>query len=176
MLNPGFTLYYGCMFAGKTTAMLNHVQKADLQPHQMLVLKPNLDTRNRHDLIVTHDKVKVAGFSVKLASEIENLITQETQLIAIDELQFFDKAIVDFISEWKKKLQIVASGLNKDYKKKDFGSMPQLIALADMPIQLYAKCNHCQKPAEFTYRIVQNNSLILPGNENFYEARCVECY
>jgi len=171
-----FTLYYGCMFAGKTSALLRDISSYKANKHNILVLKPFVDTRYNKDFVVSHDQVKFPGSRIRNSVDILKLVTPDTKLIAIDELQFFDTQIVEVISSLKSVYMIVGSGLDKDYLKNPFGSMPQLIEIADNAIELFAKCTLCEAPASLTHRHSESKELILPGDNAVYQARCNECW
>lgn len=174
--NGKLTVYYGCMFAGKTTALISHLSALKLRPSEFLVLKPSADTRSGKASITTHNGRAHDCLIYEPEMDINEHITPYTRLIAIDEAQFFDKL---FLSELRrlilKGIDVVAAGLDKDYLGRPFGLMPLLIDLADHRNQLMARCAACGKDAEYTYRKVNNKVLILIGQEEHYEPRCGDC-
>ncbi len=169
--------FYGCMFAGKTTALLNHIQNSDYKLSEILILKPSLDFRAGLDFIKTHDGKSIACNSIERDSNIDELITPFTKLIAIDEAQFFDKIFYADLKRFLAKgIDIAAAGLDKDYLARPFGLMPLLMQMAADNHELFAKCNVCGTLANYTYRKADNKVLVLIGAENYYEARCETCY
>jgi thymidine kinase len=170
-------VFYGCMFAGKTTALLQYISDQNLKSNEFLVLKPAVDTRSGKATISTHDGKSHECLIYDQEFDIFQYITPFIKLIAIDEAQFFNKV---FLSDLKrlmgKGINIVASGLDKDYLGRPFGLMPALISIANHQFHLKAKCESCGKDAEFTYRKMQNNVLILIGQDQYYEARCETCF
>lgn len=171
-----FTLYYGCMFAGKTSALLKAVASVEENIGKSLVLKPFVDTRYDKNYVVSHNQEKIQGIRIKRSIEILDLVTPDTKLIAIDELQFFDKEILEVISSLKSDYEIVGAGLNTDFLKNPFGFVPQLIEIADVPVELFARCSVCESPATHTHRHATSTDLILPGDNSIYQARCISCW
>lgn len=171
------TVYYGCMFAGKTTSLISHISELNYRPSEILVIKPSVDVRSGKATITTHDGKSHECLVYDMDFDLSQHLTPFVKLIALDEAQFFDKV---FLSELKRQLgkgvDVVASGLDKDYLGRPFGLMPALIELADDKHHLRATCEKCGSEAEFTYRKTQNKVLILIGQSQHYEARCANCY
>ncbi len=170
-------VYYGCMFAGKTTALIDYISRANLKPNELLVFKPGIDNRAAKNMITTHDGKKHECLSMDHETVLNDFITPYTKLIALDEAQFFNKII---FSELKrlllKGINVVAAGLDKDYLARPFGLMPLLMEHASELNALNATCNNCGNAATHTYRKEGNKVLVLIGSENYYEARCEKCY
>lgn len=170
-------VYYGCMFAGKTTALINHISNANVKPNELLVFKPGIDNRAAKNIITTHDGKKHECLSFDQETVLTELITPYTKLIAFDEAQFFDKIIFSDLKRLLAKgISIVAAGLDKDYLARPFGLMPLLMNNATQLNELNAKCQSCGSKATHTYRKESNKVLVLIGSENYYEARCADCY
>ncbi len=163
------TVYYGCMFAGKTSALIDYISRMGLRQNEFLVLKPSIDMRSGNRTITTHDGKSHECIIVEHDTDINSLVTPFTKMVAIDEAQFFDKVFfADIKRLLTKGVHVVAAGLDKDYLGRPFGLMPMLQAIAI--------CNNCGNDAEYTYRKVDNKVLVLIGNTNHYEARCEKCY
>ncbi len=171
------TVFYGCMFAGKTTALINFISQSAYKPAEILVLKPSIDNRVSKDKITTHSGISLPCIAVDKESILDDLITPFTKLIAIDEAQFFDKLFFADLKRYLAKgIHIAAAGLDKDYLARPFGIMPMLQSIATAQHQLFATCQVCQAPATHTYRKADNKVLVLIGANDYYEARCGECY
>lgn len=178
MVSPGkLVVFYGCMFAGKTTALIDYISKSGLKTSDMLIFKPGIDNRAANNIMATHDGKKHECLSLDKDTVLYELITPYTRLIVLDEAQFFDKLV---FSELKRCLargiDIVASGLDKDYLARPFGLMPLLMQNATELIELAANCDACGDKATYTYRKESNKVLVLIGDKNYYEARCEKCY
>jgi thymidine kinase len=171
------TVYYGCMFAGKTSALIDYLSQGGLKRNEFLVLKPAIDIRSGNRTITTHDGRSHECLIVDRDTDINELITPFIKLIAIDEAQFFDKMFFSDIKRFLAKgIDIVATGLDRDYLGRPFGLMPMLQTIATEKNHLKASCNQCGKEAEYTYRKIDNKVLLLIGSEDYYEARCESCY
>lgn len=171
------TVFYGCMFAGKTTALINFLSQSAYKPSEILVLKPSIDNRASKDKINTHTGITLPCIGIDKDTILDDLITPFTKLIAIDEAQFFDKLIFSELKRYLTKgVNITVAGLDKDYLARPFGIMPMLIGIATAKHQLFAACQVCQAQATHTYRKADNKVLVLIGAANEYEARCESCY
>lgn len=171
------TVIYGCMFSGKTTKMIEEISQRNLKPHQLIVLKPSTDNRHTPTSIVSHNGQTFPCIPYEQDLDIFTLITPYTELISFDETQFFDKMFLfDIKKILGKGIDIVATGLNLDYRGRPFGLINSLIDIADLPIHLKAQCEVCNNPAEYSYRKTNNNVLFLIGGKEHYEPRCKECF
>jgi thymidine kinase len=171
------TVYYGCMFAGKTSALINYLSTLNLKRDEFLVLKPAVDVRSGNRTITTHDGRSHECVIVEKDMDLNELVTPFTKIVAIDEAQFFDKIFFSDLKRFLSKgIHIVAAGLDKDYLGRPFGLMPMLQAIASEQYHLKAICNSCGNEAEYTYRKADNKVLVLIGGDNHYEARCATCY
>jgi thymidine kinase len=171
------TVFYGCMFSGKTGSMITYISALNLKRDEFIVIKPSVDIRSGKATITTHDGRSHDCIIYEKDMELADHVTQFTRLIAIDEAQFFDKT---FFSQLKRMLgkgiHVVAAGLDMDYKARPFGLMPSVIDLADEKNHLKAKCAVCGSEATHTYRKTPNNVLVLIGHSDHYEPRCETCY
>lgn len=167
------TVITGCMFAGKTTRLIHELNS---QKKDFVVFKPDIDVRYAKNNIVTHDGKSLSCIQVKEPKSILSL-SKEYDTIGIDEAQFFENdiiAICQSLSYLNKKVFIAC--LSTDYLGKPFGSSPNLLAIADEIVKLYAKCNDCGENATFNKRIALNNEKILLGGSNEYVPSCRKCF
>lgn len=63
-----------------------------------------------------------------------------------------------------------------DFKGVPFGPMPQLMAIAEHITKVHAVCVVCGSVAHYSYRTVSNQSTVLLGESESYEARCRACF
>ncbi len=170
-------IYYGCMFAGKTSALIQYISEQNLKSNEFIVLKPSVDVRAGKAVIATHDGKTHECIVFDNDMELLDFISPFTKLVAIDEAQFFNKVILSDLKRiLGKGIDVVASGLDKDYLGRPFGLIPALMELADDKIQLKAACTVCGEQAEYTYRKVDNKVLLLIGHSDHYEPRCGKCF
>ena len=169
--------YFGPMYAGKSTALINHIINNNI--NQYSAYKPKIDNRYSANKIQTHDGKSLECTSIDNISEI-NL--KKEHLILIDEIQFFNDEIVkgDVIKFISNTLSaghtIVVGGLDKDWQGNFFPISQKLIKMSDEFIYLNARCFCCGERAEFSYKKVMDNTVVSVGGSELYEARCIKCW
>lgn len=173
----------GSMFSGKTEELIRRLRRADLAHLQTSAFKHRLDDRMTIDYIYSHGGDKFKAIALENPRDMALFITDDVQLIAIDEIQFFPSEIVSVILElidYGK--TVIAAGLDLDFRGIPFGCMPALLALADEVIKLNAICIECGNEAHFTQRLINGKAakfsdpIIMVGAQECYQARCRDCY
>ncbi|MEA5026827.1 MAG: thymidine kinase [Erysipelotrichaceae bacterium] len=173
----------GCMFAGKTEELIRRIKVLEFAKKKIMVFKPAIDDRYSQTMVVSHAGSSVNSIVVGKAREILDIVTPDVEVVAIDEVQFFDHDIVyvcDILCS--KGIRVMAAGLDTDFRAEPFGAMADLITSAEFVMKLTAICTQCGAPATRTQRIVNgkparyNDPLILVGASESYEARCRHCY
>lgn len=166
----------GSMFSGKTEELIRRLKRAEFANQKILLFKPILDNRYSEENVMSHQGSSLKAISVSHSSEILNHWKDE-RIIAIDEAQFFDEGIVDICTLLANKgIRVLVAGLDMDYKGKPFGSMPQLMAIAEYVTKVHAICVSCGNLAQFSHRIVENTELVMLGAVNSYKPLCRSCY
>jgi len=179
-----FELILGPMSCGKTEELLRRIRRCIIAKKKVKVISPEIDSRINGDYIESRNGLWLDAIKVKHSIQILSLVKPEDEIIAIDELQFFDeniiKVITQLMNEGKK---IIGTGLELDFKAEPFGSMPQLMCIATKLDKLHAVCMKCGcENATRTQRLIdgkpadKNSPLIMIGGDETYEARCVKCY
>ena len=184
MYGYSFELITGPMSCGKTEELLRRVRRSIIAKRKVKVISPDIDTRAKGDYIESRNGLWLDAIKVKHSVQIMSVVKPEDEVVAIDELQFFDSNIVKVISklmdEGKK---VIGTGLELDFKAEPFGSMPELMCIATEVNRLHAvgmKCG-CEN-ATRTQRLIdgkpadKNSPLIMIGGDETYEARCIKCY
>ena len=173
----------GCMFAGKTEELIRRIKVLEYAKKNILVIKPEIDNRYSDTRVVSHAGSSVASVAVSSSLQILDYVSEETDVVAIDEVQFFDENIsqvCDYLAKNGKRVMV--AGLDTDFKAEPFGMMAVLITEAEFVTKLTAVCNKCGAPATRTQRLVNgepanyNDPLILVGAQESYEARCRHCH
>ncbi len=173
----------GCMFAGKTEELIRRINVLSFANKKMLIFKPMIDNRYSNDEIVSHAGTKIKSIVVERSMDILDHLTDEVQVIAIDEVQFFDKDIVkvcDALADAGKRVMV--AGLDKDFRGEPFGVMPELLTSAEFVTKLTAVCQRCGDPATRTQRLLDgkaanyNDPILLVGATDHYEPRCRHCH
>lgn len=169
-----FKVITGSMFSGKTDELIRQIKRAHLQKLSYQIFKPAMDNRfGVSDLIISHNQQKLPATSVEDAKEILLHLKKDTKVIGIDEIQFFSEDIIEVIEELTKTgINIIASGLDTDWRGKPFHPMPLLLSVADVIEKKYAVCSLCGEDATRTQRLVSSNKTLLVGAGEVYQARC----
>ncbi|MCB5252756.1 MAG: thymidine kinase [Candidatus Cloacimonadaceae bacterium] len=167
----------GSMFSGKTEELIRRIRRAEYARQKVIVFKPVMDDRYDENNIVSHSNMQAPSVPINEVSEIYTHIQEDTQIIAIDEAQFFDESIVGICNDLADQgYRVIVAGLDQDYKGTPFGSIPQLLAIAEYVTKNLAICMKCGNPANRTQRTVHQNGQILVGSTEAYEARCRNCH
>ncbi len=167
----------GCMFSGKSTELIRRVEVCRIAGQKVQVFNSILDKRYARKGIATHDLKKMDAAPVSKAEEIPMLIEPDTQVVALDEVNFFSKEIVNVALELAAEgKRVICCGLDLDYLGVPFESTARLLAVADEVTKLAARCTVCGRPAHRTQRIADIKSRIYVGGADDYEARCVKCF
>jgi thymidine kinase len=167
----------GSMFSGKSEELIRRVRRAEIARQQVQVFKPRLDSRFAEDYVVSHSDIRYAAESVSSARELLSAVRPETEVVAIDEGQFFDlelPMICNSLADAGKR--VIVAGLDQDYLGKPFEPMPQLLAIAEYITKTLAICMVCGNPANHTQRLVASSDRVLLGAQGTYEARCRHCF
>jgi len=166
-------LICGCMFSGKTEEMIKLIKRAQFAKKKIQIFKPYLDNRYKIDFIVSHSNLKLPCHVVEDSSEIKSQILDQTEVVAIDEVQFFDESIVGLIQELANKgMHVICAGLDTDWRGEPFHPIPLIMATADIIRKQYAVCTVCGSPAVRSQRTVPSKENILVGSGEIYQARC----
>lgn len=175
----------GCMFAGKTEELIRRINVFKFAKKEVVVFKPKIDNRYSENLIVSHAGSSVKSVLVQKSTEILEFMKQhpEYEIIAIDEVQFFDEDIVLVINNLADAgKRVMVAGLDMNFRGEPFGVMPILMTQAEFVTKLTAVCTQCGSPGTRTQRLVNgkpakyDDPLILVGASESYEARCRHCH
>lgn len=173
----------GSMFAGKSEELIRRARRALYARKKVQVFKPSIDNRYDEAMVVTHMGVKHEAVPVATVAELWKKIDKDTQVVLIEEVQFFDTTIVPMAVELADSgREVIVAGLDQDFRREPFGPMPSLLAIADEVVKLRAICMKCGAPASHTYRSIdgkpahRDDPIILIGATEAYEARCRNCY
>lgn len=169
----------GSMFSGKSEELIRRVRRAQFAKQKIAVFKPEIDDRYSEEAIVSHNGTTVIANPIASSSHIKEFITDDYDVIAIDEAQFFDEGIVETVMELADRgFRVVLAGLDQDFRGEPFGPMPRLMAVAEHVTKLQAVCTVCGSPASRTQRLINgvpagyDDPVILVGASEAYEPRC----
>jgi thymidine kinase len=166
----------GGMFAGKSELLIQRLNRAGYAKKNIVAFKPAIDNRYSVTEIASHSGHTYKSIAVKWASDIPDYITNDIDVIGIDEAQFFDDYVIELVQMLSSKVDIYVAGLDLDSAGKPFGSMPHLLAIADKVTKVSAVCMKCGADATRSQRLVSNSEQVLVGAKDSYEARCRKCW
>ena len=167
----------GSMFSGKSEELIRRMRRCQIARQRIQVFKPQRDTRFSKTDIVSHNENRIPSVPVNDSQELYHMVNPDTQVVGIDEAQFFDNGLVQvcetLANEGKR---VIVAGLDQDYRGIPFEPLPQLMAIAEFVTKCLAICVVCGNPANRSYRKVASEERILLGATDVYEPRCRKCF
>ncbi|MBP5345128.1 MAG: thymidine kinase [Bacteroidales bacterium] len=166
----------GSMFSGKTEELIRRVKRAQIARQKITIFKPTIDIRYSHEDVVSHNQNAITAIPVEHSRLILHM-GQESDVVAVDEAQFFDDGIVEVCNKLANMgKRVIVAGLDMDYLGQPFGPMPNLLAIADEVYKTRAICMQCGRLATFSYRIADSKQQVLLGEKQEYMPLCRSCY
>jgi thymidine kinase len=167
----------GSMFSGKTEELMRRVKRAQYARQKVQVFKPKIDNRYSENHVQSHDANRVPSIPVSHSKDILNLVDDNTRVVGIDEIQFFDDEVVEVCNKLAYRgIRVVCAGLDMDFRGQPFGPMPKLLSIAESVTKLQAICVVCGMPASRSQRLVGDQGVVAVGAKEMYEARCRFCH
>lgn len=173
----------GPMYSGKSEELIRRLKRAKIAKQNVVVFKPKIDDRYSKEDVVSHSGNTINAIPISKPSQIYDFIDNKTQVVGIDEVQFFDEEIVDIAIELADKgIRVIAAGLDMDFKGEPFGPTPKLLAVAEFVDKIQAICSVCGQPATRSQRLINgqpakyDEPIIQVGAVESYEARCRKCH
>ena len=173
----------GPMFAGKSEELLRRIRILRFSKQNIICFKPSIDDRYSKDEIASHAGGKYKAYAVKNVEEMKSLIKDNTDVVAIDEIQFFSHDVIGFLESLADKgIRVIVAGLDMDFRGEPFGVLPELLTRAEFVTKLTAVCAKCGAPATRTQRLVDGHPasfedpIVLVGAVDHYEPRCRHCH
>jgi thymidine kinase len=166
----------GSMFSGKTEELIRRIKKVELADEKYIIFRPNIDSRNPKNKIISHAKNEISASIVSSPKEILDL-SVNYPVIGIDEAQFFDQSIVDVCNLLANKgHRLIIAGLDMDYEGNPFGPIPNLMACAEDVMKVHAVCTETGNPAGYSYRKDSSDDLVLIGEKKEYKPLSREAF
>lgn len=169
----------GSMFSGKSEELIRRVRRAQFAKQKIVVFKPKIDNRYSDHNVVSHNGASLIAKAISHSIEILHHVEPELDVVAIDEVQFFDEGIVRVVQQLADSgCRVIAAGLDQDFRGEPFGQMPALLSIAEQITKLQAVCTVCGSPASRTQRLIDGkpasyfDPVILVGASEAYEPRC----
>lgn len=166
----------GSMFSGKTEELIRRLKRAQFAKQSVEIFKPQIDTRYSEDEVVSHDRNSIRSTPVDSSGSIL-LMSNDVDVIGIDEAQFFDEGLADVCNQLADQgIRVIVAGLDMDYKGVPFGPMPALCAIAEDVYKVHAICVRCGSLAYVSHRLVDSDKRVLLGETQEYEPICRDCF
>jgi len=167
----------GSMFSGKSEELIRRLRRAKIARQKVQVFKPELDSRFADNEIVSHSEMRHDSANSRSAAEVLARVDPDTEVVGIDEGQFFDNELVNVANELARRgVRVIIAGLDQDYTGKPFEPMPQLLAIAEYITKTHAICMKCGQPANYSQRTFDSDERVAVGAADKYEARCRQCF
>lgn len=173
----------GSMYSGKSEELIRRVRRANIARLKIQVFKPKLDDRYNMVNVVSHNGEHAEAVAVLDSGVLYSMVLEDTDMVAIDEAQFFDMGLVNVCRRLADQgKRVIVAGLDMDFRGQPFGPTPALMAIAEYVDKLQAICIKCGNPASRTQRLVNGEPArateptILVGASESYEARCRRCH
>lgn len=166
----------GSMFSGKTEELIRRLKRAQFANQKIEIFKPAVDTRYSDMDVVSHDLHSIPCTPIKDA-EMMLYAKEETQVIGIDEAQFFSEKLITVAQELADRgKRVIIAGLDTDYMGKPFGPIPGLMAIAEDVQKVHAICVKCGNLANHSHRLTKSHKLVVLGEKDVYEPLCRQCF
>ncbi len=163
----------GPMFSGKSEELIKRLRRAQIAKRRVQIFKHGSDDRYDATSIVSHSQQSIPSQAVLDVRDILRLVDDRTELVAIDEAQFFSEDIIAVVNTLANRgKRVIVAGLELDYMGVPFGPMPLLLCSAEYVSKQLAICMTCGDPANFTQRLTQATEQVVVGASETYEARC----
>ncbi len=167
----------GSMFSGKSEELIRRLNRARIARQRVQVFKPGIDERYSIEEIASHSGQKHVSVPVSTTAEMLSHIKDDTEVIGIDEAQFFDMEIIDAVNRLAESgKRVIIAGLDQDFMGKPFEPMPQLLSIAEFITKTHAICVKCGSTANYSQRTVESEARVEVGAADKYEARCRRCF
>ena len=166
----------GSMFSGKTEELIRRLNRAKIARQRVEIFKPALDVRYDEENVVSHNSATIKSTPVQAASQILLLAT-DVDVVGVDEAQFFDNELATVCNLLANDgIRVIVAGLDMDFQGKPFGPIPSLMATAEYVTKVHAICIRCGSLAQFSFRKVKDDKLVMLGETEAYEPLCRKCY
>src|SRR4029453_16570113 len=163
----------GSMFSGKSEELIRRLRRAQIARQKVQIFKPVLGARFSEGHIFSHSDMRIASQNVRSSAELVRCVDEDTEVVGIDEGQFFDAdlpAVCNALAD--QCTRVIVPGMARDFLGTPLEPTPQLIAIAEYITKTLAICVVCGDPANHTQRLVANSDRVLVGANGMYEARC----
>lgn len=166
----------GSMFSGKTEELIRRLNRARIAKLRVEIFKPGIDTRYSEEDVVSHNSNAIRSIPVENADQIL-FYANDVDVVGIDEAQFFGNNLCEVCQQLANQgIRVIVAGLDMDFLGKPFGPIPTLMAIAEDVTKVHAICMRCGSLAQYSYRKIVSDKLVVLGETESYEPLCRSCY
>ncbi|AVQ33531.1 thymidine kinase [Staphylococcus muscae] len=169
----------GSMFSGKSEELIRRLRRGVYAKQKVVVFKPLIDDRYHKEKVVSHNGNAIEAVNISSAKEITQYDLKGVDIVGIDEIQFFDREIVDVATSLAEQgYRVITAGLDMDFKGEPFEPVPEMLAVSEHITKLQAVCAVCGASSSRTQRLINgkpakvDDPIILVGANESYEPRC----
>jgi thymidine kinase len=167
----------GPMFSGKSEELIRRMTRYQIARIPVQTFKPSLDDRFATHEVVSHSALSVAAEPVADSDALLKAVKDRTEVVGIDEGQFFDDGLVEAVERLAAAgKRVIVAGLDQDFLGRPFEPIPSLMLRAEYITKALAVCHRCGGAGMFTQRVIESDELVVLGAQDAYEARCRRCY
>ncbi len=168
----------GGMFSGKSEELVRRLRRALIARQRVQAFRVAADTRGgEDDVLRTRDNRSLSAVTVTSSRDLREELSRGVEVVGIDEAQFFDRGLVELVTELADLgVRVIVAGLDLDFRRRPFGPIPELMAIAEHVDKMHAVCMRCGGAAQYSLRIAAGEEQVLVGDVESYEARCRRCY
>lgn len=167
----------GPMFSGKSEELIRRMTRYQIARIPVQTFKPSLDDRFATHEVVSHSALSVAAEPVADSDALLKAVKDRTEVVGIDEGQFFDDGLVEVVERLAAAgKRVIVAGLDQDFLGRPFEPIPSLMLRAEYVTKALAVCHRCGGAGMFTQRVIESDELVVLGAQDAYEARCRRCY
>ena len=167
----------GPMFSGKSEELIRRMTRYQIARIPVQTFKPSLDDRFATHEVVSHSALSVAAEPVADSYALLKAVKDRTEVVGIDEGQFFDDGLVEVVERLADAgKRVIVAGLDQDFLGRPFEPIPSLMLRAEYVTKALAVCHRCGGAGMFTQRVIESDELVVLGAQDAYEARCRRCY
>ncbi len=167
----------GPMFSGKSEELIRRITRYQIARVPVQTFKPVVDDRYAADEVVSHSSLSVAAESVADSAALLRSVRERTEVVGIDEAQFFDDGLIEVVDQLAAAgMKVIVAGLDLDYLGRPFEPIPSLMTQAEYITKSLAVCHRCGGAGMYTQRVIVSDELVVIGAEGAYESRCRDCY
>lgn len=167
----------GPMFSGKSEELIRRMTRYQIARIPVQTFKPSLDDRFATHEVVSHSALSVAAEPVADSDSLLKAVKDRTEVVGIDEGQFFDNGLVEVVERLAAAgKRVIVAGLDQDFLGRPFEPIPSLMLRAEYITKALAVCHRCGGAGMFTQRVIESEELVVLGAQDAYEARCRRCY